>query len=430
MSESKLKETKEKREKAVLVTVVETGKEESLNLEDREEELRGLTRACGVSVAAGCSCRRKILTSKFFIGKGKVEEIAVLADETNADVVIFNNDLSPSQQKNLEEMIKVKTIDRTQLILDIFARRATSNEGKVQVELAQLVYLLPRLAGQGVFLSRLGGGVGTRGPGEQKLEVDRRRLRERITRLKKSLKDITLRRGLRRTQRDKFSMMTIALIGYTNSGKSTLFNALTASSVKVKDQLFSTLDSVVRKVELADNQIVLISDTVGFLRELPHHLIESFKATLEEVVNADVLFHVIDMSDPRMEEKSAAAVKVLEELGVQDKPMVLVLNKSDKVPVEPERERIRKTFNNPVVISALSGEGIDELKDRIMRFIQKDMEDIELTLPHKYYALAGMIREKGTVRREEYGPQGLFISARVPRKVKYAIFKKLRKREE
>jgi len=424
-----LERTERKRERAILVTVEEMGKE-SWKLEDRQEELRRLAVSCGVEIVEEEICRRKALTPNLFIGKGKVQEIADLAEERDADVIIFSDDLSPSQQKNLEEIINAKTIDRTQLILDIFAHRATSNEGKVQVELAQLVYLLPRLSGMGVQLSRLGGGLGTRGPGEQKLEVDRRRVRERIAKLKKSLKEITGQRRLRRSQRERFSMLTIALVGYTNSGKSTLFNALTSSEVKVKDQLFSTLDPTVRKLPLSNNQTALISDTVGFLHELPHHLIESFKATLEEVVGADILFHVVDMSDGRMDQQKVAVFQVLEELGVQDKPIFTVLNKSDKVPGESERERIKRMFHDPVVISALKEEGLSELKDRIAQFIQKDMEDIEIVLPHKHYAIAKMIREQGTVKREEYGDDGLVISARLPRKVKYSIFKKLKKQSK
>ena len=424
-----LEKIERKRERAILVTVEEIGKE-SWKLEDRARELEFLAGSCGVEIVGSEICRRKTLTPNLFIGKGKVREIASLVDEWDADAVIFSDDLSPSQQKNLEEVIDAKTIDRTQLILDIFARRATSNEGKVQVELAQLVYLLPRLSGKGIQLSRLGGGLGTRGPGEQKLEVDRRRVRERIIKLKRSLKEIQGQRRLRRSQREKFSMLTIALVGYTNSGKSTLFNALTSSGVKVKDQLFSTLDPTVRKLPLSNNQTVLVSDTVGFLHDLPHHLIESFKATLEEVVGADILFHIIDMSDGRMEQQKAAVFQVLEELGVQDKPIFTVLNKADKIPEKSERERIKRGFHNPVIISALKKEGLLELEDQIVQFIQKDMEDIELVLPHKHYAIAEMIREKGTVKREEYGDNGLFISARLPRKVKYSIFKKLKKRSK
>ncbi|MFH1665638.1 MAG: GTPase HflX [Candidatus Omnitrophota bacterium] len=349
-----MKETGVKKERAVLVTVEEAGRE-AWKAEHRAAELARLALSCGVEIAGTEICGRKVLTPNYFIGKGKVLELADMAEEQGADVVIFNNDLSPSQQTNLEDALNAKVIDRTQLILDIFARRAVSNEGKVQVELAQLLYLLPRLSGKGVQLSRLGGGVGTRGPGEQKLEVDRRRIRSRISKLKRELKDITGQRKLRRAQRDKFSMLTAALVGYTNSGKSTLFNVLTDSGVCVKDQLFSTLDPTVRKICLPGNQGALVSDTVGFLQDLPHHLIESFKATLEEVVNADLLFCVIDMSDERMEQQKVSVFEVLKELGAQDKPVITVLNKADKVPDSMERERIKLRFHDPMVISALRG---------------------------------------------------------------------------
>lgn len=417
--------TYRKKERAILVTVEEVGKS-SWKIEDRAEELERLAVSCGVDIVGVEMCRRKEITPNLFIGKGKVDELSQLAEELGADVVIFSDDLSPSQQRNLDEILRVKTIDRTQLILDIFARRATSNEGKAQVELAQLVYLLPRLAGKGIQLSRIGGGLGTKGPGEQKLEVDRRRIRERIAKLKRELKEITKHRELMRAQREKFSMLTVALVGYTNSGKSTLFNALTESSVKAKDQLFSTLDPTVRKMELSNNQTVLLADTVGFLNDLPHHLIESFKATLEEVVNADILFHVIDMSDERMELQKRAVRDVLDELGVADKPVFVVLNKCDKVPAELERERIKRAFDQPVMISALLREGFTGLNDLIVQYIQKNMEDLELTLPHKHYSIAKIIREQGAVISEKYGEDGVYIKARVPTRVKYAVFKRLK----
>jgi GTP-binding protein HflX len=423
--------TAEKKEKAIVVTVEEIGRE-TWALEDRVEELKRLTTSCGVDIVGSEVCRRKTLTSNLLIGKGKAQELALTVDEAGADVVIFSNDLSPSQQKNLEDLLNVKIIDRTQLILDIFAHRATSNEGKVQVELAQLVYILPRLSRMWLHLSRQrgasGGGIGMRGPGEQQLEVDRRRVRERIAKLKRSLKEITEKRGLRRTQREKFSMLTIALVGYTNSGKSTLFNALTSSEVKVKNQLFSTLDPTIRKIMLPNKQAALISDTVGFLHDLPHHLIESFKATLEEVVSADILFHVIDMSDEQIDLKKSAVFEVLEDLGVKDKPVVTILNKSDKISGELEEARISRKFDNPLVISALKKENLSEIMDRIVQLIQKDMEDIELVIPHKYYDLAKAIRENGNIRHEEYTDKGLFISARVPKSVKYAVFKRLKEK--
>ena len=283
----------------------------------------------------------------------------------NIAVVIFNNDLSGTQQRNLEDMIKRKVIDRTQLILDIFARRARSNEGKAQVELAQLLYLLPRLTGKGIHLSRLGGGIGTIGPGEQKLEVDRRRIRSRISRLEKELKDLSSRRGMMRKKRERFSLPTVAIIGYTNVGKSTLINALTSSDVMVRDKLFSTLDPTVRRYTMPDRKSVLFVDTVGFIDKLPHKLIEAFKATLEEVSEANLLLHLVDISHPKAKEQSDAVDKVLEEIGAKDKPVIFVLNKIDKVTDVSIVEKAMAYFPNAVAISAARKEGFDSLIDRI-----------------------------------------------------------------
>lgn len=414
--------TAAERERAVLVTVHVEGKT-SPEAEGMQAELVRLAVSRGVEIAGKVICRRKMVTSNFFIGKGKVSEIADLVREDSADVVIFSNDLSPTQQKNLEKVIDAKTIDRTQLILDIFAARASSNEGKVQVELAQLLYLLPRLSGQGVRLSRLGGGIGTRGPGEQKLEVDRRRIRERIGKLKRSLKDITARRGVRHRQRERIAKITVALVGYTNSGKSTLFNTLTNARVTTKNQLFSTLDPTVRKIQLESKQTAFISDTVGFLNDLPHHLVESFKATLEEVVRADVLLHIIDASDHRIEEQKAAVIKVLSELGVLDKTILTVFNKIDKISDVNELKRIKLRFPDSFLISALKGRGLEGVKGHLRRLMDKDTEDIELVIPHECYAALILIREKGTIQREEYRENGVFIKAHVPKKIKYAVLK-------
>ena len=412
------------REKAFLVTVTQHGKEE-LDLNGRVEEFSTLASSCGAIIAGSEVCRVRQIKPDLFIGSGKAEEIAVKVAELKVDSVIFNNDLSPSQQKNLSEVFGVKTIDRTQLILDVFARRATSLEGKVQVELAQLMYLLPRLSRLWLHFSKQAGGIGTKGPGEQQLEEDRRKVRERIARLKKELSEITKQRELRRAQRERFSMLTAALVGYTNSGKSTLFNAVTSANVKTKDQLFSTLDPTVRKKHLPNNQIVLLSDTVGFLNDLPHHLIESFKATLEEVVDADILFHVVDMSDERITEKAEAVMQVLNDLSVSGKPIFTILNKADIVEEGPQKERIKNKFRDSVIISALKKEGLSAIDDILMRYMQKDMEDMEILLPPKHYAKAAIIRDRGDVRVEEYREDGLYIKARVPKKVKNQIFKML-----
>lgn len=354
----------------VLLVTVDFGKRTSWSAEERSTELAELTWSAGAKVVNQMIVRRHEPSSASFIGKGKVEEIAGVCASERIDLVIFNNDLRSTQQKNLEEVIKARVIDRTQLILDIFAKRAHTNEGKVQVELAQLMYLLPRLTGKGVELSRLGGGIGTRGPGEQKLEIDRRRIRTRITRLKVELEDLSRRRTMMRKKRERFSLLSIAIIGYTNAGKSTLLNSLTSSDVIVQDKLFSTLDPTVRKFVLPNRQTVLFVDTVGFLDDLPHHLIEAFKATLEEVVEADLILHLVDVSHPKAREQSDAANHVLDEIGATGKPTITVLNKIDKVSEAIVVENTKARYPDAVAISALKKEGFDILISRIQERIE------------------------------------------------------------
>ncbi|MBD3379526.1 MAG: GTPase HflX [Candidatus Omnitrophica bacterium] len=421
-----VKKEMDRKERALLVAVEIEGSG-GWNAEEKAEELTSLALSAGVDVVECLACRRKKPSPELFVGSGKAGEIAERIEEREADAVIFSEDLTPSQQKNLEKALGVKVIDRTQLILDIFASRAFSSEGKVQVELAQLEYLLPRLSRMWLHLGKQAGGIGTKGPGEQQLEVDRRRVRERIAKLKRELKAVKGHRAGNRSKRDRFSTLTIAMVGYTNSGKSTLFNALTGGRVKARNQLFSTLDPTVRKWQLSNNQTVLLSDTVGFLHDLPHHLIESFKATLEEVVNADLLFHVIDASEKMMEKQIASVNSVLEELGAGDIPVVVVFNKIDKIGAPETTERLKKRCEAPAAaISALKRKGLEEIEDIVTRHLQKDMEDIELELPHKHYSIARLIREKGALKKERYTDKGLFISARVPRKIKFQIFKKLK----
>ena len=381
--EAKMWETgKDKKEKALLVTVDIDG-EDLWEAEDAAGELKELVSSSGVEIAKEIVYRCRKPTPNFLIGKGKVEELSQLAQALPVDVVIFNEDLSSTQQRNLEDVIEVKTVDRTQLILDIFAQRAKSQEGKVQVELAQLEYLLPRLTGKGIMLSRLGGGIGTRGPGEKKLEVERRRIRERIARLKKELQDLGQRRGSRREYRSRQGLATVAIVGYTNAGKSTLLNRLTGADQKVRNKLFTTLDSLSRRFTLPGRQKVLFSDTVGFLHRLPHHLVEAFKATLEEVKQADLLLHVVDISHPCLYQQSEAVDQVLQELGAQDKPVVVALNKLDLLPDQFLLKRYLKDFKNSQAISALNGTNIEQLLELLQHQLAGLMAEVELLIPQE-----------------------------------------------
>ncbi|OGW85316.1 MAG: GTPase HflX [Omnitrophica bacterium RIFCSPLOWO2_01_FULL_45_10] len=405
-------------ERAALVTV-DFGKDRTWSAEERSLELRELARSSGVKVVIEEIANRHEPSPAFFIGKGKAEELQRTRADEAIDVVIFNNDLTGSQQKNLEDMIGAKTIDRTQLILDIFARRARSNEGKIQVELAQLLYLLPRLTGKGIYLSRLGGGIGTRGPGEQKLEVDRRRIRSRITHLKKMLEDLRQRRSMMRKKRERFSILTSAIIGYTNAGKSTLLNALTNSNVVVEDKLFSTLDPTVRRLILPNRQKVLFIDTVGFLEDIPHHLIEAFKATLEEVVEADLLLHVVDISHPKASQQAEAVYRVLDEIGAKDKPVVTVLNKRDKLEDVPSViTRAKENFNTSCVISAIKKEGFDELIRAITSYAAKLTTLIKIKLPVSDAKTLNLIYENGLVINKVYEGDSVSIEAEVPLRIK------------
>jgi len=349
----------------VLLITVDLGIRQAWMASERSRELAELANSAGAKVVKEEIVKRHSFCPATFIGKGKAEELSCLCKAEDIKAVIFNNDLTGTQAKNLAEVLGVKTIDRTQLILDIFARRAHSNEGKVQVELAQLMYLLPRLTGKGTELSRLGGGIGTRGPGEQKLEVDRRRIRTRISRLKRELGGLEDRRDMMRKRRQKFAIPMIAIVGYTNAGKSMLLNALTGSRVMTQNKLFATLDPTVRRFRMPSGQEALFVDTVGFLNDLPHHLIEAFKATLEEVVNADIILHLVDASHPKAIEQAQATQKVLEEIGAGSKPLITVLNKTDKVTPDAIA-RLRSYFKEAVAISALRKEGFDKLIDAIL----------------------------------------------------------------
>ena len=331
-------------------------------LDDEARELRELTESSGCRVVGEIQAKRHQPMAGTFLGRGKLEEIAHAAASLQSQVVIVNHELSPAQQRNIEEMLDVKTIDRTQLILDIFAQHAKSQEGKVQVELAQLRYLLPRLSGKGITLSRLGGGIGTRGPGEQKLEMDRRRIRSKIARLNDDLEGLQRRREATRSRRKDTEVPVVALVGYTNAGKTTLLNRLTGAMGHVQNQLFTTLDPLARRLSLPAGQTVIVTDTVGFLHQLPHHLIEAFHATLEEARDAHLLLHVLDVTHALVTQHVKAVEEVLAKLALREKPTVTVLNKCDLLNDRQRVASLERTYHPACAISAKTGEGIERLR--------------------------------------------------------------------
>ncbi len=396
-------------ERALLVTVKLHSERDSWKIEDIAEEMEELAHTSRVEVVDNITCLCDKPTANIFIGKGKAEEIAALCLEHNADTVIFSHDLSGTQQRNLEEVIGKKTIDRTQLILDIFAQHAKSPEGKMQVELAQLQYLMPRLTGKGVLLSRLGGGIGTRGPGEQKLEVDRRRIRKRIDRLRDDLKHLSLHRLTIRKKRKENAMPVVALVGYTNAGKSTLLNTLSSAGQVVSDGLFTTLDPLSRNMVLPNGENIVVCDTVGFLQNLPHHLIEAFKATLEEAVDADLLIHVLDANHPRVYEHNEAVFTVLKQLGADQKPIVTALNKIDLMQDKAWMARLKEDFIRPVFISAKLKQNTDALLGEIERDFSARMIRVQILIAHSRMDLVDLFYRQAKVEEIKYLPEGIKI---------------------
>ncbi|MDP4118604.1 MAG: GTPase HflX [Bacillota bacterium] len=402
-----------KTENAVLVGVI-TGKiGDEYTSESTLNELKELAETAGASVIGIMTQSRPSPENATYLGEGKLRELADFCDLNDVDLVIVDDELSGTQQKNMEKVIGISVIDRSTLILDIFASRATSNEGKLQVELAQLKYMLPRLSGRGTEMSRLGGGIGTRGPGESQLETDKRHIRRRIETLESELKDVEKRRSLMRERRNKDGFQTVVLVGYTNAGKSTLMNLLTDAGVLSENKLFATLDPTARALELNDGRTVILMDTVGFIRKLPHHLIKAFRSTLEEAVSADLLLIVNDISNPEYKVQLNVSEKLLSELGCTNKPTIKVFNKCDI-------ENIwHKGDEDSVYISATENRGISELMAAVTKKLSSGSRKIDLLIPYDNASLVSQLREEGKLLCENYVENGIQASVIIDKKYEY-----------
>lgn len=395
-------ENTQKPESALLVGV-DSG---DFDCEESLSELAELAKTAGAEVQAKVTQKREKPDAATYIGSGRLEEIKDFCRDNETDLLIFDTELTPSQQRNIEDITGIRVIDRTELILDIFAARARSGEGKLQVELAQLKYSLPRLGGKGTSLSRLGGGIGTRGPGETKLETDRRHIRRRIKSLEDDLEALSKRRRIARARREKDGTQTVAIVGYTNAGKSTLMNTLTQAGVLAEDKLFATLDPTARALTMPDGRRVMLIDTVGFIRRLPHGLVEAFKSTLEEAATATLILNVCDASSPECAEHLDVTNRLLDELGCSGKPIIAVFNKCD---VAPDIGWLSAGLRS-VKISALSGEGLDLLLEEIVKALPPTRKKVSLLLPYSMGSDAALLRSDGAVEKEEYREDGLFMT--------------------
>ena len=407
-----LYELKEEQERVILVGVQTR---EGDDTQDSLDELKDLVKTAGAETVGMMIQSREAIHPGYYVGTGKLEEIRMMAAAYDATGIVCDDELTPSQMNNLERELELKIMDRTMVILDIFAARARTSEGKIQVELAQLRYRASRLTGLGTSMSRLGGGIGTRGPGEKKLEMDRRLIKVRISQLKRDLEQVKRHRELLREGRSRENIMTAAIVGYTNAGKSTLLNTLTNADILEEDKLFATLDPTTRVLELPGKQRLYLTDTVGFIRKLPHHLIEAFKSTLEEAKYADFIIHVVDASNPQRDEQMYVVYETLKELGVQDKKIVTLFNKQDKVE-EPE---ILRDFRADYVLKTAvkTGQGLEELKEVLEKVITEDQIYLERVLGYQEAGQIQIIRKYGQLLSEEYTPEGIEIKARVPRNI-------------
>ena len=395
----------------VILVGTDIDKEQDIN--ETLAELERLVETAGGEVVGSILQRRERPDTATYIGKGKLEELKALQLETKATTIVFDDQLSPAQQRNIEKFMEVKVIDRTALILDIFAQRAHSYEGQLQVELAQMRYLLPRLGGKGLVMSRLGGGIGTRGPGETKLEVDRRTIRDKIHDIEESLEAVSAQRALQRNRRVQSGLPCVAIVGYTNAGKSTLLNRLTDAGVLVEDKLFATLDPTIRMLVLPSGRKVLLADTVGFIRKLPHALIAAFRATLEEVVYADVLMHVIDASSEEWEEQSRSVYEVLKELGAADKKVLTVMNKVDCLS-GPAKFRRLLWKPGSVAISAKDGDGLNDLLASLDDLLSHLDRSLDLLIPYESSGVLNILHEQAVVQDKEYTPDGVKVRTLLP----------------
>ena len=402
-------EYKEIKERVILAAVCER---EGDDTENSLEELAQLAETAGAEVVGTLVQNMDYAHPGTYLGSGKLEELKDLIRETDADGVICDDELKPIQMKNMQDVLDAKVMDRTLLILDIFAARAVTGEGKLQVELAQLKYSLTRLTGFGRSMSRLGGGIGTRGPGEKKLETDRRVIRDRVAQLNRELKEVVRHRDVTRSRRMKNHTKVAAIVGYTNAGKSTLLNTLTGAGVPEEDRLFATLDPTTRMMELSNHQQVLLTDTVGFIRKLPHHLVEAFKSTLEEAVYADLIVHVVDVSNQQWDIQMHVVYETLEELGVKDKRIITLFNKCDRPGIEEVFQDFRA--DRTLRVSAKTGEGLDRFREILEELLRENKVLLKHTFPYKKTGEIQRIRKYGELLKEEYREDGIYVEAYVP----------------